>query len=171
MREAENSQPDCEGGENSILGPFDDQKLRRVRSRQSSRSAIKHDSDPSQFLCSKKTCRSHEEERDGDDIGNPTFRRSTNERAEINLEQLLAGPDDEASHDCTWDGGKTTQNYDRHCLECDQIERRLHAELGAPDGAGNQANDTGDTPDNDPYVADRHTNRDRRLMVIGNGTK
>ena len=93
------------------------------------------------------------------------------ERAGVDLGQLLAHADDQAADDGAGHAGQATQDDHRQGLQCHQAERELHAQLAAPDHAGHQGHEAGDAPDDHPHTVQRNADALRGLVVVGHGAQ
>src|SRR5260221_615220 len=82
-------------------------------------------------------------------------------------ERELSGIAGEAADDGARDRGEAAEDEHGQRLQGDQRQRELHAEIAAPHNAGDEADDAGDRPDDDPDGLQRNADAERRLMVVG----
>src|SRR3989454_2275171 len=109
----------------------------------------------------------HQQEREGEDVGEPVLDGAADERPPVDLPQLLADTDDEPAHDRARHGLEAAQDQHGQRLERDEREAELHAALGAPHQPGDHRDDTRHRPHDDPDRLERDPDRERRLVVVG----
>src|SRR5690606_7670052 len=115
----------------------------------------------------EKALRADQQEQERERVGEPVLQSAADDRAEIELGELLADADDEAADDRAGDRGETSEDHHRQRLERKRRQGELHPQLAAPDHAGDQRGEASHRPDDNPDPVERNADRLRRLVVVG----
>src|SRR5690606_40136632 len=84
----------------------------------------------------EKALRADQQEQERERVGEPVLQSAADDRAEIELGELLADADDEAADDRAGDRGGSSEDHHRQRLERKRRQGELHPQLAAPDHAG-----------------------------------
>src|SRR6266446_4784283 len=104
-------------------------------------------SDPLDDFFAEQALRPKQQENKGDHISEPALDAAAEERAPVELAELLAHPDDDAADDGARNRGETAEHEHRQGFERDDFGREPH---------------------DDPNLLERNSDRKRGLMTIGN---
>src|SRR5260370_21234559 len=115
----------------------------------------------------EQALRPKQQENKGDHISEPALDAAAQERAPVELAELLAHPDDDAADDSARNRGETTEHEHRQGFERDDLEREGDVGTRAPHDAGGERHDAGREPHDDPNLFERNSDRKRRLVTIG----
>ena len=77
-------------------------------------------------------------------VGEPALDAAADDRAEVDLGELLARADDQAADDRARDRVEAAEDQHRQRLQRDERQRELHAVARAPQHAGHQRDEAGD---------------------------
>src|SRR5262249_58490135 len=117
----------------------------------------------------KQSLGAKQKEDKSNDVREPVFNRAADERPPIDLAELLAHADDQSAHDGARHRREAAEDQHRQRLERDQREAELHAALGAPHDAGDDRDQPGHRPDDQPDRLERDADRQRGLVIVGHG--
>src|SRR5712692_9900478 len=124
-------------------------------------------SDPFDNFFAEQALRPKQKENKGDHIGEPALDAAAEQRAPVELAELLAHPDDDAADDGARNRGETTEHEHRQGFERDDFEREGYIGARAPHHASGERHDAGRKPHDDPNLLERDSDRKRGLMTIG----
>src|SRR5215213_10259055 len=124
-------------------------------------------SNPLDDLLAEQPLRAVEQEQERDHVGEPGLDAAADQRAPIELAELLADADDEPAHDRPRDRGEAAENEHRQGFERDDLEREGHVRARAPHDPGDERDDARRKPDDDPDLVERDADRERRLVAVG----
>ena len=126
---------------------------------------------PLDDLLPEQALRAEQKEGERDQIGEPALDPAAEQRPPVELAELLADADDEAADDRAGNRGQAAEDQHRQRLQRDDLQRERHVRARAPEYSGRQRHDAGGEPDDDPDLVQRDADRQRRLMVVGDGAQ
>jgi hypothetical protein len=105
-------------------------------------------------------------------VGEPFLGRSGEDIIPEDFKNFFADTDDEPADDDAGDRGEPAQDQHRQGLEGDDDKAEAdRPRTGPPHQPGDECHDPGNRPHDDPHPVQRNTDRQRRLMIVGDGTQ
>jgi hypothetical protein len=121
------------------------------------------------ILSPNRPLRPKQQEAERDEVSEPALDAAADQRPPVELAHLLADADDQPADDGAGDRGEAAQDQHRQRLQRHDLEREGDIRARAPHDAGDQRDDAGGEPDDDPDLVQRDADRKRRLVAVGDG--
>src|SRR5882672_6507461 len=122
-------------------------------------------SDPLDNLFAEQALGPKQQEHKGDHISEPALDAAAQERAPVELAELLAHSDDDAADDGARNRSETTEHEHRQGFERNDFERKGDVGTRAPHDAGGERHDAGREPHDDPNLLELNSDRKRGLVT------
>ena len=103
--------------------------------------------------------------------GEPVFNAAADQRPEVGFRQFFSCADDQSADNGARHRGKAADYQNRQRFQGKKRDRELHAELGTPDGSGDQRHKACDQPHDEPDPADRNADRLGRGVIVRDGAE